>query len=341
MTPKAEPQSEEVTLLWRIGAICCCCLVVIVVMIIANPLAMSKLLGGNLRNWHEVELYLLISNWLMKLTCVATLDQFRLGQWILDFWMKVHQFRFFWRVIGVLSLLDRPILWFSVHLMLFRFQSNATASRRSMSHIWVMWDSISFHLRVTFRMSSLLQHIAPCFFAAMWSSKSPFWGKVWWLENDYKKGTGVQKAIGLWQWEVWTFCCNLSQKILLFRLQGRCMTCMMNIEIASDIIDILHSLIFMSAPTSFKDNWRSGRDWKGDTHGREGYLQASRWYLWKHWSVELPKTYGVFCWWLDITWVFLWSEVETHQVSLFDVLCLVQVWSWWRVPKFYSCRIFY
>lgn len=45
MTPKAEPQSEEVTLLWRIGAISCCCLLVIVVMIIANPLAMSKLLG--------------------------------------------------------------------------------------------------------------------------------------------------------------------------------------------------------------------------------------------------------------------------------------------------------
>ena len=76
------------------------------------------------------------------------------------------------------------------------------------------------------------------------------------------------------------------------------------------IIDILHSLIFMSAPTSFKDNWRSGRDWKGDTHGREGYLQASRWYLWKHWSVELPKTCEVFWWRLEIPECFFGQKLK-------------------------------
>lgn len=72
-----------------------------------------------------------------------------LGQWILDFWMKVHHFFFF---AGDTSFI--PTWPPSVHLMLFRFQSDATASGRSMSHIWVNWDSMSFHLRVTFRMSS-------------------------------------------------------------------------------------------------------------------------------------------------------------------------------------------
>ena len=134
MTPKAEPQSEEVTLLWRIGAICCCCLVVIVLMIIANPLAMSKLLGGNLRNWHEVN-FLLISNWLMidevDMCCNIGSTLIRpVDSGFLDEGSSIH---FFLQVIRVLSLLDHPVsIWcYFVSRVMQRHPGEVW------SHIWV------------------------------------------------------------------------------------------------------------------------------------------------------------------------------------------------------------
>lgn len=226
-------------------------------------------------------------------------------------------FFFFLQVIRVLSLLDHPVsIW-------CYFVSRVM--QQHPGEVWVIYELIETqcHSICVSRLGCLprepLETTAPCFFAPMWSSKSLFAKSLmsWkWLQN----GNRCPKSHRV----VTTGSVNiLLQKILSYRLQGTCMTCMMNIEISSDIIDILHSLIFMSAPTSFKDNWRSGGDWKGDTHGREGYLQASRWYLWKHWSVEISKTCGVFCWRLEITWVFLFGQ----KLKLMRFHCLMScVW---------------
>lgn len=35
--PRPEPQSDEVTLLWRLGAICGCCLLVLLALVMVNP----------------------------------------------------------------------------------------------------------------------------------------------------------------------------------------------------------------------------------------------------------------------------------------------------------------
>ena len=44
--PRPEPQSDEVTLLWRLGAVCGCCLLVLLALVMVNP--------WEVKRWDEV-----------------------------------------------------------------------------------------------------------------------------------------------------------------------------------------------------------------------------------------------------------------------------------------------
>lgn len=44
--PRPEPQSDEVTLLWRLGAVCGCCLLVLLALVMVNPWEVKRSSGG-------------------------------------------------------------------------------------------------------------------------------------------------------------------------------------------------------------------------------------------------------------------------------------------------------